>query len=145
MRFSRGNDQIIFVSTCDQGLLKSADGGATWAAMNNGFTPERNSNGQITVESVTIDTADVRVMFADTSNGSMRSGDGGASWQAVPFPLGNIAFDPFQTGVIYAKTSYPDLNFLRSADFGVTFTGIHRTGQCQHFRRFFRIRFRRDD
>jgi uncharacterized protein (TIGR03437 family) len=63
-------------------------------------------------------------MFANTPFGPMRTSDGGASWQAMQFTgtLFSITFDPFHVGVIYALVQ--NLNFLRSTDFGATFTAF---------------------
>ena len=114
-----GNDQILFAGTLDQGVFKSADGGATWTAVNNGL-PVQNG-GQVSVQNLWIDPSNVSVIFVNTPNGLARTADGAANWQltTVQHGAGSISFDPSNVSVLYVASSGDVL--LKSADYGQTF------------------------
>lgn len=117
-----GNDQILFAGTTDQGVLKSADGGGTWTALNNGIPVQYG--GQISVLQIWIDPSNVSVIFAQTPSGLLRSGDGAASWQLTTVPGGAvlISFDTTDAGRLYVSTS--GLGVLTSTDDGLTFAQL---------------------
>ena len=69
----------VYAGTYAGGVLKSGDGGASWAAV----APE--IRGQ-TVNALALDPAAPRTVFAGTySNGVWRSTDAGATWKRVLF------------------------------------------------------------
>jgi uncharacterized protein (TIGR03437 family) len=115
-----GNDQILYADTYDQGVLKSADGGATWSTVDNGL-PVAN-NGQFYGSPVWIDPTTVSVIFVNTSGGLARSADGGANWQVTLTTSGarSLTFDTNNPGVLYANTFQDAL--LKSVDYGQTFS-----------------------
>jgi hypothetical protein len=114
-----GNDQSLFAGTVDQGVLKSADGGATWTAVNNGL-PVQNG-GQVSVQNLWIDPSNVSVIFVNTPNGLARTADGAANWQLTTIQHGarSISFDTSNAGVLYAASDSDGV--VKSADSGETF------------------------
>ena len=117
-----GNDQILFVPTFDQGMLKSADGGATWNAVNNGLHVQ--PGGQVTILNLWIDPVNPAVILAETPNGLVRSADGAANWQmtAITDNIQNVTFDTANAGVLYVNTYH--VGFMKSTDYGQTFTSF---------------------
>jgi uncharacterized protein (TIGR03437 family) len=117
-----GNGQVLFVATLDQGVLKSADGGATWTAVNNGVPVQRG--GPITVQNLWIDPAHPAVILAETPNGLVRSADGGATWQLTTITdnIQDLTFDTVNPGVLYVNTFHT--GFMKSIDYGQTFSSF---------------------
>jgi photosystem II stability/assembly factor-like uncharacterized protein len=76
----------VYASSRTHGILKSTDGGTTWAAANSGLTNLR-------ISALAIDPRNPHVLFASTEGGVFRSMNGGKRWQ--PFsrglPAGGVA------------------------------------------------------
>ena len=74
------SDQTVFAGTYGGGVFKSADGGATWSAVNTGLT-------SLLIHSLAISQnyATDQTVYAGTENGYgvFKSINGGASWVAV--------------------------------------------------------------
>ena len=78
------SDNVIYISTNDGGVWKTADGGATWAPL----TDDQGSNS---IGAVALDPSNPDVVYAGTGNvdnngffkgiGIYRSPDGGQTWQ----------------------------------------------------------------
>ncbi len=71
------NGNVLYAGANGQGLFKSIDGGLTWAAINNGITPERS--GQIFAYDLWVDPSSPEVVFARVAagdNGLFRSANG---------------------------------------------------------------------
>jgi photosystem II stability/assembly factor-like uncharacterized protein len=66
------------------GVYRSADGGATWAAVSTGLPPNT------AVHAIEIDPAAPATVFAATDVGVFRTDDGGASWAAFGRGLPNV-------------------------------------------------------
>ncbi|MGD0300542.1 MAG: SBBP repeat-containing protein [Bryobacteraceae bacterium] len=106
------NSSVIYLGTTPLGAFKSTDGGATWAAINNGIPPipEQTLTGAIIqsldVALIWIDPKSPNSLFALSGSFALfRSGDGGRSWSVSPVPgfvYGSLAFDPFTKGTLYA-------------------------------------------
>ena len=96
---------VVYVSTQGAGVLRSADGGATFLTINTGLTTLRTSRGA----GVVIDPRDSRVLYVGTEGGGVfRSRNGGASWSAINQGLTNttvfgLAIDPQNPDVLYAS------------------------------------------
>ena len=93
--FDLKKTQSIYVGSEQHGIFASSDGGATWAAINNGLpTP-------LTVHGLAFDS-DAHQLWAATDMGVYRSSDGGTSWQALNsgLPTGVIVYAvlPASTG-----------------------------------------------
>lgn len=96
----------VYVGTQSAGVLKSIDGGTTFAATNGGLTELRTSRGG----KVVMHRANPRVLYVGTEGGGVfRSEDAGASWRAVNGGLGNLttlslSIDPGNPSTLYAGT-----------------------------------------
>ncbi len=117
-----GNDQVLFVPTFDQGMLKSADGGATWAAINNGLPMQ--GGGQIGVQNLWIDPTNPAVILAETPSGLVRTADGAATWQLTTITdnIQDLTFDTANAGVLYVHGYH--VGFMKSIDYGQTFSSF---------------------
>ena len=115
-----GNHLVLYAETYDQGVLKSADGGATWTAVDNGLPVAHN--GQYDGSPVWIDPTTVSVIFVNASGALARSTDGGANWQVTLTTSGarSLTFDTSNPGVLYANTFQDAV--LKSVDYGQTFS-----------------------
>lgn len=110
-------DPTVLVTTdrAAGGLLRSADGGATWSPL-----PASGTSGEWRA----ILRGDAGLLFAVTADGLFRSGDGGASWRTLgPFKtLVTAAVAPSDDQIIYAITP-GQFNVYRSKDGGATWPG----------------------
>ncbi len=86
-----------------QALVKSVDGGASWALIENGL--DRPASGYVL--EVVIDPTDTETVYCGTSQqGIFKSIDGGATWARLPSPLTDvraIAVDPEDAQIVYAS------------------------------------------
>ena len=96
------------------GILKTTDGGATWA-LSLDWTLEQTRG----IWAVRIDPTDANVVFAATTEGVYRSTNAGSSWQLVnPVIMGmDLRFHPTNAETLYAA----------HGSFGSTGFGIYRT------------------
>jgi uncharacterized protein (TIGR03437 family) len=117
-----GNSHALFVPTLDQGVLTSADSGATWTAVNSGIPIQ--TGGPITVQNLWIAPANPAVMLAETPSGLVRSVDGGAHWQLTTLTdnILDLTFDTVNAGVLYVNGYH--VGFMKSSDYGQTFTSF---------------------
>jgi photosystem II stability/assembly factor-like uncharacterized protein len=101
---------IVYVGTQTSGVLKSTDGGATFALINTGLTELRTGRtGGVQIQAARPDT-----LYVNTEGGGIfKSRDAGGSWVAVNGGLTprtdlfvyGLAIDPSAEGVLYASTS----------------------------------------
>ena len=97
---------IAFAGTTGAGVLKTTDGGASWATANTGL-PTNN------VLALAIDPATPSTLYAGTDVGIFKSIDDGANWAAANGGLGGapqivvnaLAIGPGSPAVVYAGTS----------------------------------------
>lgn len=100
------DSRIVYVGTQTAGVLKSTDGGTTFAPSNTGLTELRTSRGG----KVVLHRSNPRILFVGTEGaGVFRSDDAGASWRAVNGGLGNpvvlaLSMDPGNASTLYAGT-----------------------------------------
>jgi len=109
------------------GILKSTDGGTTWATLNNGLA-------DLYVGSLRMHPTNPDILFAATGNnacsgqyeglarsGLFRSTNGGANWtMVIPFQImTTVNFAPSDPNVVYAGSSNA---FYRSSNGGTTWT-----------------------
>ena len=76
----------IYAGSSTGGILKSTDGGTTWAVANAGLTNRR-------VSALIMDPRKPRVLFTSTEGGVFRSANGGESWHPYNrgLPAGGVA------------------------------------------------------
>ena len=92
----------LYAGTWGGGVFKSADGGASWSAVNTGL-PATD------VYALVIDPATPSTLYAGTNGGVFKSTNGGAAWEAVNTGLTNtyvpsLAIDPMIPSTLYAGT-----------------------------------------
>jgi photosystem II stability/assembly factor-like uncharacterized protein len=115
------------------GLLKSTDGGATWADLDEksakGLPPKPWGRVAVTVAPSKPNVVYAFIEAAIPKNGLYRSDDGGATWQAMdrsqfmvwrPFYFANLIVDPKDENRIYK----PDLTLIASTDGGKSFSTV---------------------
>jgi photosystem II stability/assembly factor-like uncharacterized protein len=92
----------VVAGTQGSGILKTTDGGASWAAINVGL-PATN------VTALVIDPVTSSTLYAATDAGVFKSTNGGQSWAGVNAGLNGavnaLAIDPGTPGILYAGTS----------------------------------------
>ena len=97
---------VAFAGTTGSGVLKTADGGVSWATASSGL-PTNN------VLALAIDPTTHSTLYAGTDVGVFKSTDGGQSWTAANGGLNGaaqivvnaLAIDPGSPAIVYAGTS----------------------------------------
>jgi len=112
----------IYIGTFGGGVLKSSDGGATFAAVNNGLTSAAQA-----VTSIAMDPSNPDVVVAVSGGGGIfRTVDGGATWIPTSEVGTNVVFvtvDPLDTRVWYAGYGIgSDSSIMKSVDRGASWT-----------------------
>lgn len=112
----------ILVGTIGQGVMKSADDGATWTRASVG----QGMHSDCLVRALTADPRRPQVVYAGTDMGLYRSEDGGMTWRLAESPMTgsmvwSLAIDPVDPSVMFAGTGTPSKpGIFRSADAGKT-------------------------
>jgi photosystem II stability/assembly factor-like uncharacterized protein len=93
----------VYAGASGLGILKSTDGGATWATANSGL-------GAAAITALAVDPRNPDAVFAGVFEaGIFASRDGGGSWSANPvLPATNVyalQIDPQHPGTVYATTN----------------------------------------
>lgn len=100
------------------GVLKSIDRGASWTAVNSGFSAGPRSCRTISTDTANLDTVYTTVY----GDGVYKTTDGGASWILTGFPTGqahSVLVDPLTSNMVYACSGgYP---VLQSKDSGALY------------------------
>ncbi|HET7453317.1 MAG TPA: hypothetical protein VFL12_11275 [Thermoanaerobaculia bacterium] len=107
------NPSVVYAGTYLAGLLRSDDGGATWAALPLG-------SGSETVFAIA-SAPDSGVLYAGTSHGLFRSGDAGATWTPAGTFNGavfSIGIDPRNSSALFVGVEGGGI--WASADGGAT-------------------------
>jgi photosystem II stability/assembly factor-like uncharacterized protein len=146
------NHNTIFAGTGDsylygEGLLKSVDGGNTWAYISSPFAGPFNSSsyfgGGAHINQISIDPTNTQILLAAvwsfpfSSAGIYRSTDGGATWQLTfsGAPGTSVTFDPTNGNTAYAAISdyfgTLQAGIYKSIDGGRTWTAVNGTGVHQ--------------
>ncbi len=116
----------VLLATDRGGVLRSKDGGATFAQSNEGFSARR-------VEALLVENSDPRKVFAGVVNdksygGSFVSGDGGAHWEQISAGLDGrdlFALAESPDGTILAGTNY-GIFALESSNSGMSWSPRNR-------------------
>lgn len=112
----------ILVGTAGQGILRSADDGATWHRL--GLKEAIEFDG--VVRSLAVDPSDPKRIFAGADSGICLSSDGGAHFRRLESPANGmtvwaLAIDPSNPMNIFAGTGAPSrAAMFRSTDGGET-------------------------
>ena len=105
--FDPSNPRIVYAATDtgpNDGVHKSADGGATWVR-NTGGLPNN-----FRIDALGIDPKNPATLYAGLNGGGLcKSTDGGRSWTSIPRPGDNefvlsLAIDPSEPETIFAGT-----------------------------------------
>ncbi len=114
-----------FINTNSLGVLKSIDGGITWASTSLNFS----SNQAKEIASLVIDPLNPQILLAGTNNGIYRTANGGGSWTLVFSSkyVYDIEFKPGNHNYIYATATLNNEKtyVLRSTDNGVNWSVVH--------------------
>lgn len=146
---SAQDDKVIFLATGDAdaaifgdftgypsftyGVIKSTDGGVTWAQTGLSYDPSQGS----LVARLWLDPRDTSVVVAATYGGLMRSSDGGASWiRAQGGVFRDLIGNPANPDILYATTFSETGNagIFRSTDNGVTWTQTRTIADANRIR-----------
>ena len=115
------NDRIFLASA--KGIMRSIDGGTTWASANTGLTTSINAS------MIVLDPTRTTNMFtnttSDTDSQFYRSIDGGSTWSMTANSGGtSVAIDPASADFVVA---YPyDFGINTSTDAGADFSAVDR-------------------
>jgi photosystem II stability/assembly factor-like uncharacterized protein len=110
--------QTILVATIGQGVMRSADSGASWTRVRGGMHAEAMVRELMTIP------GDQPLVYAATDRGLYRSEDTGAHWSLVDSPLcehavWSVAHDPADPNMLYAGTgTHTPATLFRSEDGG---------------------------
>ena len=100
------SSRVVYVGTNTSGVLKSIDGGATFAASNVGLTDLRTGR----TGGVLLHRSNPQTLYVNTEGGGMfKSTDAGGSWSAINGSLTELtvfglALDPNNPNTLYAAT-----------------------------------------
>jgi photosystem II stability/assembly factor-like uncharacterized protein len=94
---------ILYAAALGGGVLKSADGGGSWAAINSGLD-------DLTVYALAIDPATPATLYAGTKSGVFKTTNGGLGWLAMSSGITSgyvsaLAIDPADPATLYAGTN----------------------------------------
>lgn len=138
--YAPSNAQIIYVATGDAnasfagdvsgypnfsvGIIKSTDGGATWAPTGLSYLIEQNYG----TSRLWVAPDDPNVVLAATTTGIRRSTDGGATWKLVSSVanMRDMIQHPTVANILYATTfsAGGGAEFWRSTDAGQTWRSV---------------------
>ena len=117
------NSQVVYAGvqsafgSGSKGVWKSANGGVTWTAINNGLT------GPPAVRSLVIDPADHNIIHAGTESGYFYSIDGGATWTAA-----NGGLPDSSAQFIYALAMTQSHRLIAATAAGLYLLNLHAGG-----------------
>ena len=107
------------------GILRSADGGASWRDANSGLA-------DIPVSLLPIDPVTSATLYAVTSRGIFKSTNAGGSWSSInsgipqDASIQTVVLDPISPSTVYAVALSGVI--FKSADGGTTWAAINRAG-----------------
>ncbi len=116
--------ETVFFSVQNK-LYRSTDGGTTWEVLHT-YGDEEEDDESFLCDKIFIHPNQPTIMLTATNQGLWRSADGGETWEDVhEYPSFDIELKPESDNIIYTLRINTDTNqpeFLRSTDFGVSFT-----------------------
>ena len=123
-------DDIVYIATGDRdasdtysvGVLKSIDGGSTWANTGLTFTAGQNR----LINRLLVDPINNNIFYAATSVGVKKTTDSGATWTDISSEVFiDMEFKPGVSNIIYGSTKQGDI--YRSTDSGATWNATLST------------------
>lgn len=119
-----GGEERVYIGTEEDGILRSDDGGRTWAGANPGLL-------DLTVLALAFspDAARDQTGFAATASGLYRTRNGGKSWRAVELPRDEMAVQCVAVSPAFARNRLvfagtEDAGLWRSDDGGVRWDAV---------------------
>ncbi len=118
----QGRPDTVYAAMRVSGVVKTDDGGRSWAAINSGLTTRD-------LDSLALDPlVRERLLVGTLDKGVFRTVDGGGTWRPANQGLTNRAvhvleFDPSRRGVVYAGT---ENGVFKSANGGKSWRPAHR-------------------
>ncbi|MCU0430856.1 MAG: hypothetical protein MUF42_12905 [Cytophagaceae bacterium] len=136
------NPNTIYISIGDNtgwwnpslGVMKSTDGGLTWANTGLSFT----FNAGVAIYRLEISPTNSNVLIAATTNGIYRTTNGGTNWTQVRAGShGDVKFRPGDGNTVYAASDdyWGNSNVYRSNDGGVNWTQVSNFNTTNSFLR----------
>jgi len=118
---------VTYAGTCGWGVIKTSDGGLSWAPVNSGLP------AKAVVWDLAIDPLDAAMVYAATGDGIFKSTDGGDNWSLVTpsFPntwIYSLAIEPHNGQVLYAGTN--GRGVLKSENQGLTWSDLSSSGRA---------------
>ena len=122
------NSNIIYLGTGDDdagdsrgvGVLKSTDGGQTWALSGLSYQVSQN----ISVRQLLMSPVDHHVLLCATNQGLFKTTDGGVNWiNVIHSAIWDVKFQPGNTDIVYASNKV----IYRSTDGGDNFDMVPET------------------
>lgn len=129
------NPLVVYAGTAGGGVFKSVDGGASWAARNNGLT---SLNLNLFINDLAVAAEAPQRLFLASEGGIFRSNDGGDSWLRVGTEVVGeqgsgakvIVLDTSRAGTVYAGLVGA---LWSSPDFGATWSLSYASPQAGNF------------
>jgi photosystem II stability/assembly factor-like uncharacterized protein len=113
--------EIVYVGIPDFGVFKTVDGGAHWAAANEGLSGGGSVpvTRPLYVSALAVDPQTPSTLFVGLDEGGLfKSTDGAVTWHRLEFnAVTSIAIDPHSPSIVYVNT---DAGIFRSDDGGTT-------------------------
>jgi len=99
LAYDSAHPATVYAGTVGGGVVKSLNGGKTWAYASLGLT-------ESVVTALAVDRQDSQAVYAGTTGGLFRSHNGGRTWQpsSMDLPVDAIAVDPQSAGSVYIGT-----------------------------------------
>jgi len=131
LRVDPADGSLLFAVAKSKSVVRSPDGGRAWLAIGEGLP--RDERGAVYIQSLDIDPADTKVVYAGTGassghgHGVYKSTDGGqtflpANRGMIDYRITALAVDPVQSQVVYAGADAGEL--FKSTDGGQTWSEL---------------------
>jgi photosystem II stability/assembly factor-like uncharacterized protein len=117
----------VYIGSLGGGVLKSTDGGATFAAVNNGLD-------RLTISAMAMAPNDPDVVYVSTQFGNIhKTTDGAATWNDMGegFGVVSLVMDPANSDILYAGGAFGGV--IKTVDGGKTWEGTGDLGEQSVF------------
>jgi len=131
LRIDPADGSLLFAVAKSKSVVRSLDGGRAWLAIGEGLP--RDERGAVYIQSLDIDPANTKVVYAGTGassghgHGVYKSTDGGQTFSVanrgmIDYRITALAVDPVQPQVVYAGAEAGEL--FKSTDGGQTWDSL---------------------